>query len=89
MIGEPVIKVEGLVTRVGGRILHDGLDLELRRGEVVGVVGGSGTGKSVLLRTIIGLNRHVGGRIQVLGQDVGKLGERDLRKLQTRWGVLF
>ena len=87
--GAPVIKVEGLVTRIGGRILHDGLDLELRRGEVVGVVGGSGTGKSVLLRTIIGLNRHVGGRIEVLGQDVGRLGERDLRKLQTRWGVLF
>jgi len=87
--GPPVIKVEGLVTRVGGRVLHDGLDLELRRGEVLGVVGGSGTGKSVLLRTIIGLNRPVGGRIEVLGQDVGQLRERELHRLQTRWGVLF
>ena len=87
--GPPVIKVEKLVTRVGGRVLHDGLDLELRRGEVVGVVGGSGTGKSVLLRTIIGLNRRAGGRIEVLGQDVGQLNDRELRRLQTRWGVLF
>jgi len=87
--GPPVIKIEKLVTRIADRVLHDGLDLELRRGEVMGVVGGSGTGKSVLLRTIIGLNPHVGGRIEVLGQDVGRLGERALRRLQTRWGVLF
>ena len=48
--------VRGLVTRFGAQVMHDGLDLDVRRGEVLGVVGGSGTGKSVLLRTIIGLN---------------------------------
>ena len=86
---DTVIRIEGLLTRLGGRVLHDHIDLSVHRGEVLGVVGGSGAGKSVLLRTIIGLNRAVSGRIEVLGQDVGKLGERDLRRLQTRWGVLF
>jgi phospholipid/cholesterol/gamma-HCH transport system ATP-binding protein len=55
----------------------------------MGVVGGSGTGKSVLLRTIIGLNRHIGGRIEVLGQDMDRLRDSALRRLQMRWGVLF
>ncbi len=50
----PIIRVRGLVTRLGGRVLHDDLDLVVRRGEVLGVVGGSGSGKSVLLRSIVG-----------------------------------
>ncbi|HWK43370.1 MAG TPA: ABC transporter ATP-binding protein [Stellaceae bacterium] len=86
----PVIKIRGLVTKLGGRVLHDGLDLDVERGEVLGVVGGSGTGKSVLLRTIIGLNRPAGGSIEVLGQSMtDHLTETRLRALQGRWGVLF
>jgi phospholipid/cholesterol/gamma-HCH transport system ATP-binding protein len=84
-----VIRVQGLLTRLGGRVLHDHIDLEVRRGEVLGVVGGSGAGKSVLLRTIIGLNHAAEGRIEVLGQDLTRLRGDALRRVQTRWGVLF
>ncbi|HEX6102379.1 MAG TPA: ATP-binding cassette domain-containing protein, partial [Alphaproteobacteria bacterium] len=84
-----VIGVRGLVTRFGAQVIHDGLDLDVHRGEILGVVGGSGTGKSVLLRTIVGLNRPAAGRIEVLGRDVAHLSERELMELQQRWGVLF
>jgi phospholipid/cholesterol/gamma-HCH transport system ATP-binding protein len=86
---DTVIRIEGLLTRLGGRVLHDHIDLNVHRGEVLGVVGGSGAGKSVLLRTIIGLNRAAAGRIEVLGQDMTKLHGDALRRVQTRWGVLF
>jgi phospholipid/cholesterol/gamma-HCH transport system ATP-binding protein len=86
---DTVIRIEGLLTRLGGRVLHDHIDLSVHRGEVLGVVGGSGAGKSVLLRTIIGLNHAAAGRIEVLGQDMTKLHGDALRRVQTRWGVLF
>jgi phospholipid/cholesterol/gamma-HCH transport system ATP-binding protein len=85
----PVIRVRGLVNRFGAHTIHDGLDLEVRAGEVLGVVGGSGSGKSVLLRTIIGLNRPQAGRIEVFGEDVAALDAHALRRLERRWGVLF
>ncbi len=84
-----VIRVEGLVSRFGRQTVHDGLDLEVRRGEVMGVVGGSGTGKSVLLRIIVGLMRPAAGNIEVLGRDVAHLSEAEARALEQRWGVLF
>ena len=84
-----VIRVRGLVTRFGAQTVHDGLDLDVRRGEVMGVVGGSGTGKSVLLRTVIGLKRPEGGKIDVLGYDVPNLSEAEAQELEQRWGVLF
>jgi phospholipid/cholesterol/gamma-HCH transport system ATP-binding protein len=84
-----VIRIDNLLTRVGGRVLHDHIDLEVFRGEVLGVVGSSGSGKSVLLRSIIGLQRPVGGTIEVLGEDVGGLRGDDLVRMQVRWGVLF
>src|ERR1043165_4862154 len=84
-----VIEIRGLVNRFGSQVLHDGLDLDVRRGEVLGVVGGSGTGKSVLLRTIIGLNPPAEGDIRVLGQLTRELDDEAWRRLQTRWGVLF
>jgi phospholipid/cholesterol/gamma-HCH transport system ATP-binding protein len=84
-----VIRVRGLVTRFGAQTVHDGLDLDVRRGEVRGVVGGSGSGKSVLLRTVIGLKRPEGGHIEVLGQNVEQLGDDEARALDQRWGVLF
>ncbi|HZT17821.1 MAG TPA: ABC transporter ATP-binding protein [Dongiaceae bacterium] len=83
------ISIRGLVTRFGRQVVHDGLDLDVRRGEVLGVVGGSGTGKSVLLRTIVGLNHPAAGRIEVLGQDTSGLGQAEWRRLESRWGVLF
>jgi phospholipid/cholesterol/gamma-HCH transport system ATP-binding protein len=86
---EVVIRVRGLVNRLGGNLIHDHLDLDVRRGEVLGVVGGSGSGKSVLLRSIIGLQRPAEGEICVLGERIDELEGRKLRALQMRWGVLF
>ena len=84
-----VIRVNGVVTRFGAATIHDGINLEVRRGEVLGVVGGSGTGKSVLLRTIIGLTRPTAGQIQVFGHDMLRLSSAEQRQLEQRWGVLF
>jgi len=86
---EPVIRVRGLVNRFGAETVHDGLDLDVRRGEVIGIVGGSGSGKSVLLRTIIGLNRPVAGKVEVFGHDVLTTGDAERHELERRWGVLF
>jgi phospholipid/cholesterol/gamma-HCH transport system ATP-binding protein len=84
-----VISVRGLVNRFGAQTVHDGIDLDVRRGEVLGVVGGSGTGKSVMLRTIVGLNRPAAGSIDVLGNEVYHSSEMALHRLEQRWGVLF
>jgi phospholipid/cholesterol/gamma-HCH transport system ATP-binding protein len=83
------VHVRGLVTRVGGRVLHQDVDLDVWPGEVLGVVGSSGSGKSVLLRTIIGLMRPEAGSIEVFGEDLGAAGEGRLRQVESRWGVLF
>jgi phospholipid/cholesterol/gamma-HCH transport system ATP-binding protein len=85
----PVISIRGLRNQFGKQVIHDKLDLDVRPGEVLGVVGGSGTGKSVLLRTIIGLNRPRAGKIVVLGQDTGSLSEAEWLRLEEKWGVLF
>jgi phospholipid/cholesterol/gamma-HCH transport system ATP-binding protein len=85
-----VIKIRGLVNGFGNKILHDHIDLDVYRGEVLGVVGGSGTGKSVLLRSIIGLIRPLEGEIEALGQStLGDVESPQMRQLQMRWGVLF
>jgi phospholipid/cholesterol/gamma-HCH transport system ATP-binding protein len=89
MAEEPIIRVRGLVNRFGAETVHDGLDLDVFRGEVIGIVGGSGSGKSVLLRTIVGLNRPAAGSVTVFGEDVLAMSERDRRRLDERWGVLF
>ena len=85
----PIIRVRGLLTRLGERVLHDRLDLDVRRGEVLGVVGGSGSGKSVLLRTIVGLMRPAAGTIEVFGEDLQAQSEQRRRQIEARWGVLF
>jgi phospholipid/cholesterol/gamma-HCH transport system ATP-binding protein len=84
-----VIRIKGVVTRFGAVTIHDGINLDVRRGEVLGVVGGSGTGKSVLLRTIIGLTRPTAGRIEVFGHDMLRLSSAEQHQLEQRWGVLF
>jgi phospholipid/cholesterol/gamma-HCH transport system ATP-binding protein len=84
-----VIRVRGLVNGFGNSIIHDHIDLDVKRGEVLGVVGGSGTGKSVLLRSIIGLNKPMEGSIKVFGQETVNMETDELRGLQLRWGVLF
>ena len=87
--GENVISLRGIVNRFGSQVVHDGVDLDIKRGEVMGIVGGSGSGKSVLLRTIIGLNRPVAGSIEVLGAKLLELNDRERRRIEERWGVLF
>lgn len=84
-----VIKVTGLVNRFGSHVVHDHLDLTLERGEILGVVGGSGTGKSVLLRSIVGLRRPNEGTIEVLGTALHELSETERSKIERRFGVLF
>jgi phospholipid/cholesterol/gamma-HCH transport system ATP-binding protein len=81
--------VKGLVTRFGDRTVHDGLDLLIPRGQVVGIVGGSGAGKSVLLNTIIGLRPPQGGSVKVFGQDIRFARRRQWTAIERRWGVLF
>ncbi len=85
----PPIEVKGLVSRFGDNVIHDGLDLVVNKGEVMGIVGGSGAGKTVLLRTLIGLKTPDGGQVKVFGEDVHHVSERTLEKVEQRWGVLF
>jgi phospholipid/cholesterol/gamma-HCH transport system ATP-binding protein len=84
-----VIRVRDLVNQFGTQVIHDGVDLDVKRGEVIGIVGGSGTGKSVMLRTIVGLNRPASGTIEVFGRDALNMTDSDRRELETHWGVLF
>ena len=89
MANDPIIKVRGLVTRFGTHTVHDGLDLDVKRGEIIGVVGGSGTGKSVLLRAIVGLLEPQAGQIEVFGESVRATSDAQFRALRRRWGVMF
>ncbi|WP_299753937.1 ATP-binding cassette domain-containing protein [uncultured Boseongicola sp.] len=86
---EPVIMVRGLRTQFGDHVVHDGLDLDVNRGEVLGVVGGSGSGKSVLLRAIVGLIRPKAGDVSVFGTDMLTASDAARQKIEQRWGVMF
>ncbi len=86
---DTIIAVRGLRNSFGDQIVHDGLDLDVRRGEIIGVVGGSGTGKSVLMRSIIGLQRPEAGSIEVFRRDIADAEPEDEVAVRSRWGVLF
>src|SRR5579872_3796178 len=86
---DPIIRVSNLTVGFGERLVLNGLNLDVRRGEILGFVGASGAGKSVLTRTIIGLMPKRGGRIEVMGADLDTVGEEDRRNIERRWGVLF
>ena len=85
----PVIRVRGLRNRFGDQIVHEDLDLDVRRGEILGVVGGSGSGKSVLMRSIIGLREPDAGTIEVLGVNGRSREEADRQHIERNTGVLF
>ncbi len=86
---DAIISVRDLVVDFGRAPVLNGLSLDVRRGEILGVVGGSGSGKSVFLRTIVGLVKRRAGSINVLGLDAATASERDWRVMERRWGILF
>ena len=83
------IRVRGLKNAFGDHVIHENLDLDVRRGEILGVVGGSGTGKSVLMRSIIGLQIPEEGTIEVLGSPITDARDDDDIDIRCRWGILF
>jgi phospholipid/cholesterol/gamma-HCH transport system ATP-binding protein len=88
----PVIRIRGLRNAFGEegqQVIHDGLDLDVKRGEILGVVGGSGTGKSVLMRSIIGLQTPEAGEVEVLGENMIGRDEDEAKNIRRRWGILF
>lgn len=86
---EVVIRLRGIRNQFGSQVVHEDLDLDVYRGEILGVVGGSGTGKSVLLRTIAGLQKPLAGSVDVLGTNVLTADEDTRQALESRWGVMF
>ena len=86
---QAIIEVKGLVNQFGKQRVHDGLDFKVYTDEVLGIVGGSGSGKSVLMRSMIGLQRPTEGEILVKGKDITKLHKKEMLDIQRHWGVLF
>ena len=89
MTGQTIISIRGLKNSFGDQLVHDGIDLDVRRGEILGVVGGSGTGKSVLMRSVIGLQKPDAGEIHVLGESMIDRDEDEAKNIRRRWGILF
>lgn len=87
--GDIVVHVAGLKNSFGNQVVHDGIDLDVSRGEILGVVGGSGTGKSVLMRSIIGLQAPTAGVVDVFGESMIGREEYEAKRVRQRWGVLF
>jgi phospholipid/cholesterol/gamma-HCH transport system ATP-binding protein len=85
----PRVEVRGLVNRFGDQIVHDGLDMTVEAGEIFGIVGGSGAGKSVLLRSILGLQRPASGKVCLNGEDVTRMTQREMRAVKADYGVTF
>jgi phospholipid/cholesterol/gamma-HCH transport system ATP-binding protein len=89
MNASPVIRVRGLRSVYGTQVVHDGVDLDVNAGEVIGVIGGSGAGKSVLLRTIVGLRVPDGGTAELFGAELSRLGRRERQSIECRFGLMF
>ena len=85
----PIVSVRNVVNRFGAQVVHDGVDLDVYPGEVLGIVGGSGSGKSVLLRTMLGLQRPKSGTVSMEGKDITAMSEQELLAVKRRYGVTF
>lgn len=86
---EAVVALRGITNRFGKQVVHQNLDLDIWRGEIIGLIGGSGSGKSVLLRTILGLNQQAEGTVTVMGVDMDSASEEEKALVRRQWGVLF
>jgi len=89
MINEPVIEISNLTTRIGDQTIHQDLNLTVLPGEVLALVGGSGSGKTVLLHEMIALRKPTEGMIRILGKNIENISLKNLLSIQKRWGVLF
>jgi phospholipid/cholesterol/gamma-HCH transport system ATP-binding protein len=88
-VGRPVVRIRGLTTRFGRTIVHQDLNLDIYQGEVLSIVGGSGTGKTVLLRQMLGLEHPSSGSVCVFGEDISQADADDLQRMRNHWGMLF
>jgi phospholipid/cholesterol/gamma-HCH transport system ATP-binding protein len=89
MTDDTVIRFEGVDKAFGANVIYEGLDLEVRRGEVLTILGGSGTGKSVMLKMMLGLIPWDGGRVVMFGHDITGHGDRELLPIRRRIGMVF
>ena len=85
----PVVEITGLWTKFGRTVVHQDLNLAIYRGEIMSIVGGSGTGKTVLLRQMLGLERPARGCVRVFGEDISLADSSHLQQLRNHWGMLF
>jgi phospholipid/cholesterol/gamma-HCH transport system ATP-binding protein len=88
-VGPPLVEIDGLWTKFGKTVVHQDLNLEIYKGEILSIVGGSGTGKTVLLRQMLGLERPSRGTVKVFGEDISEASADQLRRLRNHWGMLF
>lgn len=86
---EVIISLKGIKTAFGTHVVHENLDLDIYKGEIIGLIGGSGTGKSVLLRVILGLLRQRAGEVNIMGVNMGKASRKESNAIRHQWGVLF
>jgi len=86
---QPIIQIENLYTRFGDVVVHDNLNLTINQGEIVSLVGGSGSGKTVLLRQMLGLTQPASGIVRIFGEDINHIDGQQLQQLRNRWGMLF
>jgi phospholipid/cholesterol/gamma-HCH transport system ATP-binding protein len=84
-----LIEIKGITNKFGSKVVHEGLSLTLKKNEILGLVGGSGSGKSVLLRTMLGLNPPQKGKVLIEGVDIYTLSPEERLDVQKKWGVLF
>lgn len=89
MSDTPIVSVRNIVNRFGDQLIHDQVNLDVERGEVMGIVGGSGSGKSVLLRTILGLQKPKSGEVFIEGAELTSMSQRQLLSVKRRYGVTF